>query len=107
MRERAHEGLGGMEELQEAGDSKASGKEMGSGGHAKEVAPGLPEVVAVHEDVVKGVTATAVWAGGVVAGSGTKAVRIVGVEGMSRNELETRGLRGPGTSEEDTLGKGG
>ena len=105
--ERVHEGLGGVEELQEAGDSEASGKEMGSGGRAKEVAAGLPEVIAVHEDVLEGVMATAVWAGGVVASSGTKAVRIIRVKGVSRNELEARGLKGLGASEEDALGKGG
>ena len=33
-RERAHEGLGDVEKLQEAGDSEASGEEVSSGGRA-------------------------------------------------------------------------
>jgi len=63
---------------------------VGSGGCAQEVATGLPEVVAVHEDVLEGVAATTVGTGGVIASGGTKVVRVVHMEGVPHDELETR-----------------
>ena len=64
-------------------------------------------MVAVHEDMLEGVTAAAMWASGSVAGGGMKVVRVVCVEGMSRDELKARGLKGPGASEEYALGERG
>jgi len=64
-------------------------------------------MVAVHEDVLEGITAAAVRAGGIIASSGMKVVRVVRVEGVSCDELETRGLKGPGASKEYALGSEG
>jgi len=99
--------LGEVEELQEVGDSEASGEEVGRGGRAQEIAAGFPEMIAVHDDMLEGITATTVGTSGVIAGSGTKEVRVVRVKSVTRDELETRGLEGPGLSEKDPLGEGG
>jgi len=80
---------------------------VGDGGCAQEVATGLPEVVAVHKDMLEGISASTMRAGGIIASSGTKVIRVVRVEGMSCDELEARRLEGPGVSEECALGKGG
>ena len=40
---------------------------------------------AVNEDVGRSKTLTAMWAGGVVSGARPEAVRIVGMEGVSRD----------------------
>ena len=63
-----------MEELDEAGDPKACGEEVGDGGGAEKVAAGLPVEVAVHKDVVKGEATSAMGARGIVARSGTEMV---------------------------------
>ena len=55
---------------------------------------------AVNEDVGRGEVMTAMWAGGIISGPGPKAVGVIGMEGVSRDELETRGLEISRSSDE-------
>jgi len=44
-----------------------------------------------------------VWASGGVASGGAEVVQVIGVKGVSRNELETCRLESTGVREENTL----
>ena len=58
---------------------------------------------AVNENVGRCKTVTAMWAGGIISGPGSKAIGVIGMEGMSRDELETRRLKVVGASNEAPL----
>jgi len=81
------------------------GEQMVDGRVAKEIALCFPIEITVKEDVRECVSCATVWASGSVAGGWAEVIRVVGVKGMSSDELETCGLEGVGISKEDTLSK--
>jgi hypothetical protein len=58
--------------------------------------PFVPEVVALEEYVVDGVSVAAVRTAGVVSRRGAEAGRVTGIESVSGDELESGGLVGSG-----------
>ena len=54
----------------------------------------------MNKDVGRSEAMTAMWAGGIISGPGPKAVGVIGMEGVSRDELETRGLEISRSSDE-------
>jgi len=81
-----------MEEFNEMGDAKVGGEEVGDRGGAEEVAPCFPKEVTVHEDVLEGIATAAMGASGIVTGSGSEVIRVVGVKGVAGDELKACGL---------------
>jgi len=92
--EGSEEGLGVVQECSEASSSKAGGEEVQDRRCPEEVATGLPEKVAVDEDVSEGITIAAVRAGSGIAGRGVEVIGVISVKGMSCDELEARRLKG-------------
>jgi len=53
----------------------------------------------------KGIAVTTVWASSGITSHGTKVVGIIGMECVSRDELEAHGLKGARVCKEDALGE--
>jgi hypothetical protein len=62
----------------------------------------FPKMIAVEEDVCHGVREVAMWAKGVVPGSGTEGCRVIHVKCMVGRELKWGALKGAGVAREDS-----
>jgi len=55
----------------------------------------------------EGVTSATMWASSGVTGRGTEVIGVIGMEGVTCDELKTCGLKGVGIRKEDALGECG